>query len=225
MASVADNLIMLAESFRELELRYQRSAGSARLLAVGKRHDVAALRAAYAAGQRDFGENYLQEALDKQLALAGLDIVWHYIGAIQSNKTGAIAANFDWVHTVERQRVADRLNHQRSAKQAPLNVLIQVNISGEASKHGVDPDDLAALAQHVHGLPQLRLRGLMALPAPESSVERQRAAFARVSELAHEHIPGFDTLSMGTSADYPAAIAEGATLIRLGTALFGPRPD
>jgi len=178
-------------------------------------------------GVRRFGENYLQEALQKIEALADLDLEWHFIGPIQSNKTRAIAEHFDWVHSVDRLKIARRLNEQRPAALAPLNVCLQLNVSAEQSKSGAEPAQLAALAAEVAALPRLRLRGLMAIPAATEDVARQRAAFRCMGEAqAQLQAAGLelDTLSMGMSGDLEAAIAEGATLVRIGTALFGPRP-
>ncbi len=179
---------------------------------------------------RDFGENYLQDALDKQAGLEDLPLVWHFVGHVQSNKTRDIAHRFDWVHGVDRLKIARRLSDQRPGRnqgKEPLNVCLQVNIDDEPGKGGLHPDDLPEIASVVADLPKLRLRGLMAIPKPEIDPDRQRAAFRRVREL-YEALRGrglgLDTLSMGMSADMQAAIAEGATIVRIGTALFGPRP-
>ena len=207
-----------------------RDPGAVRLLAVSKTFPAAQVLEAIAAGQHAFGENYLQEALDKIAAVAAAlpqtHVEWHFIGPIQSNKTRSIAASFDWVHTVERLKVAERLSAQRPAGLAPLNVCIQVNISGEASKSGAAPGELPALARQVALLPNLTLRGLRAIPAPELDAALQRAAFARLRALAdalREDGLRIDTLSMGMSADMAAAIAEGATMVRVGSAIFGER--
>ncbi|MCG7599416.1 YggS family pyridoxal phosphate-dependent enzyme [Halomonas sp. McH1-25] len=210
-----------------------RPADDARLLAVSKTKPAALIREAYACRQRDFGENYLQEALDKQAELADLtEIVWHFIGPLQSNKTRAVAEHFDWVHSIDRAKVARRLSEQRPASLGPLNVCLQVNVSGEESKSGVEPEDLEALAAEIVALPNLRLRGLMAIPAPATDMAAQRRPLARLRQLLdtlrqrYPHAP-LDTLSMGMSDDLEAAILEGATLVRLGTAIFGaraPRP-
>jgi pyridoxal phosphate enzyme (YggS family) len=201
----------------------QRPADSIGLLAVSKTKPAAAVREAYAAGIRDFGENYLQEALAKQQELADLPLCWHFIGPIQSNKTRAIAENFAWVHSVDRLKIAQRLSEQRPAGLPPLNICIQVNISGEASKSGCEPADLQALATAIAALPNLRLRGLMAIPEPLEDRAAQDAAFASVRTLQeHLQLP-LDTLSMGMSHDLEAAIAQGATWVRIGTALFGAR--
>lgn len=206
-----------------------RDAGDARLLAVSKTKPAELIRQAYQNGQCDFGENYLQEALDKQNELADLDaIVWHFIGPLQSNKTRAVAENFHWVHSIERAKTARRLSEQRPAALGPLNVCLQVNVSGEASKSGVAPDELETLAAEVARLPNLRLRGLMAIPAPAEGIDAQRRPLAelrRLKERLAERQPALelDTLSMGMSDDLEAAVLEGATLVRLGTAIFGAR--
>lgn len=203
-----------------------RDPATVQLLAVSKTFGAAAVRALAAAGQGAFGENYVQEAVEKRAALADLPLVWHFIGPIQSNKTRPIAENFAWVHGVDRLKVAERLSAQRPPGLPSLQVCLEVNISGEASKGGVSPAELPALADAVARLPALRLRGLMAIPAPTPDAAAQRAAFRRVRELfdalkarGHE----LDTLSMGMSADLEAAILEGATIVRVGTALFGER--
>ncbi len=207
-----------------------RARGDVTLLAVSKTFPAAAVLEAAAAGQRAFGENYLQEALEKieavAKALPGVKLDWHFIGPIQSNKTRPIAAAFDWVHTVDRLKVAQRLSEQRAAEQEPLNICLQVNISGEASKSGAAPDEVLALARQVALLPRLRLRGLMAIPEPHDDYAQQRAAFAQLRALAERlRADGIalDTLSMGMSADLDAAIAEGATIVRVGSAIFGAR--
>ncbi|HEX4871590.1 MAG TPA: YggS family pyridoxal phosphate-dependent enzyme [Nevskiaceae bacterium] len=203
----------------------QRSAAAVQLLAVSKTQPAAALRALHAAGQRAFGENYLQEARAKQQQLAELDLEWHFIGPVQSNKTRELAEHFDWVHGVDRLRIAERLSAQRPPARPPLQVCVQVNVSAEASKAGCAPDQTLALCQQVAALPGLRLRGLMAIPEPHPA--DPRAPFRQLRELAEriraQGLP-LDTLSMGMSEDLDAAIAEGATLVRVGTALFGPRP-
>ena len=171
----------------------------------------------------DFGENYLQEALEKQTQLADLPLIWHFIGPIQSNKTRPIAEHFDWVHSVDRLKIAQRLSEQRPAHLPALNICLQVNVSGEQSKSGCSPEELTALARAVVALPNLRLRGLMAIPEPTDDVAAQHAAFARLRQLRDELALNLDTLSMGMSHDLEAAIAEGATWVRIGTALFGAR--
>ncbi len=202
-----------------------RDSVSVGLLAVSKTFPAAAAREAYAAGQRAFGENYVQEAIDKMAELADLPIEWHFIGPIQSNKTRAIAEHFAWVHGVDRLKIAERLSEHRPASLPPLNICLQVNISGEDSKSGVMPAEVESLALAVAKLPNLRLRGLMAIPAPADG-EAQRTPFARMRELQqilNEHGLALDTLSMGMSHDFAAAIHEGATLVRVGTAIFGRR--
>ena len=212
----------IAESERE----YARVPGSVQLLAVSKTHGADKVLRAYAAGQRHFAENYLQEALVK-IAQLPADITWHFIGPIQSNKTRPLAEHFDWVHTVDREKIARRLDEQRPAGRAPLNVLLQVNVSGEAGKSGTDASELPALAAIVSALPRLELRGLMAIPAPVAGFADQREAFrvlaeARKQLLALGHA-NCTELSMGMSQDMEAAIAEGATLVRIGTDIFGAR--
>ena len=203
-----------------------RPEGAVRLLAVSKTFPAAAVRDAVAAGQTAFGENYVQEGLDKIQALADLALEWHYIGPLQSNKTRAVAEHFAWVHTVERLKIAERLSAQRPAMLPALNVCIQVNISGEASKAGVAPAEALDLARAVAALPRLRLRGLMAIPEPADDFEAQRTPFRRLHVLFDTlNTAGLacDTLSIGMSADLEAAIAEGATMVRVGTAIFGQR--
>lgn len=212
------------------------AAGDApvRLLAVSKTQPAeaianvaAALRARPAAGPVAFGENYVQETLAKQPSLGGLGIEWHLIGHLQSNKAKEAAAAFDWVQTVDRPKLVEALAKHRAPGQPPLNVLIQVNIDDEASKHGCRPDDIDALAAAIAAQPALRLRGLMAIPAPDPDMGRRRVAFRRMRSLFDTLAagrPGIDTLSMGMSEDYALAIAEGATMVRVGSALFGARP-
>lgn len=222
--SIAERLDAVRRRIRAAEHAAGRPEGSVALIAVSKTQPAEALAAAYVRGQRDFGENYLQEALGKQDRLAHFDIAWHFIGPIQSNKTKPIAQRFAWVHSVDRLKIAERLNEQRPPELPRLNVCLQVNVSGEASKGGVGFGDLPALVEAVARLPRLRLRGLMAIPAPTDDPAEQRASF-RALRLALESLPdyGLDTLSMGMSEDLEAAVAEGATLVRIGTALFGPR--
>ena len=200
------------------------------LIAVSKTFGPDAVIAAADAGQRAFGENYLQEALDKKLVVAAarpeLALEWHVLGPIQSNKTRPIAENFDWVHAVDREKIAQRLSDQRPAHLPPLQICLQVNVSGEDSKSGVSPDELLPLARAVSAMPHLQLRGLMAIPEPTEDAERQRAPFIQLRQLAQQlREAGIetDTLSMGMSADMAAAIAEGATMVRVGTAIFGQR--
>jgi len=223
MSTIADNISLVRERIRAAAQAVQRDESSVHLLAVSKTKPAQAVREAYAAGTRDFGENYLQEALGKQLELTDLPLSWHFIGPIQSNKTRAIAENFAWVHSVDRLKIAQRLSEQRPAELPPLNICIQVNVSGEASKSGCTPADLPALAQAISVLPRLKLRGLMAIPEPTDDRAEQDAAFATVRNLqASLNLP-LDTLSMGMSHDLESAIAQGATWVRIGTALFGAR--
>ena len=195
------------------------------LLAVSKAQTADKLRAAYLAGQRAFGENYVQEAITKQADLTDLAIEWHFIGPIQSNKTALIAQHFDWVHSVDRLKIATRLNEARPQNAQPLNICIQINSSDESSKSGVDIDSLAILALAISKLPQLKLRGLMAIPAPTKDLAKQRAQFKIVADAYKTLQLNFelDTLSIGMSDDYVAAIAEGATIVRIGSAIFGSR--
>ncbi|VVD96516.1 YggS family pyridoxal phosphate-dependent enzyme [Pandoraea anhela] len=208
-----------------------RTAGSVRLLAVSKTFGADAVRDAVAAGQRAFGENYVQEALDKITALSdatvgGEALEWHFIGPLQSNKTRPVAEHFDWVHSVDRLKIAERLSAQRPTHLPALQVCLQINISGEASKSGVTPDEAPAVARAIAALPNLTLRGLMAIPEPEDDPARQREPFRAVRELfdaLRADGLALDTLSMGMSGDLEAAVAEGATMVRIGTAIFGAR--
>ncbi len=222
---------MLADALQTLLQRLDNAARAAGrpapgLLAVSKRQAATAIAELHAAGQRSFGENYVQEALAKQRALADLDIEWHLIGHLQSNKAREAAAAFDWVQTVDRARLVAALDRHRPPGRPPLNVLIQVNVDDEASKHGCRPDEVPALAATIAAAPRLRLRGLMAIPAPFPDMQRRREAFRRMrglfEDLRAAH-PQADTLSMGMSEDAELAVAEGATLVRIGTALFGAR--
>jgi pyridoxal phosphate enzyme (YggS family) len=232
MSPIPQNLQAITATIVAAAQESGRPPQAVRLLAVSKTFGPEAVLEAVQAGQRAFGENYLQEALDKIAALnaqpevAATPLEWHFIGPIQSNKTRPIAEHFDWVHTVEREKVAQRLSEQRPAGLAPLQICLQVNISGEASKSGVAPEEVAALAHKVAALPNLTLRGLMAIPEPAVEFERQRAAFARLRVL-YEQLRAdglaLDTLSMGMSADLRAAIFEGATIVRVGSAIFGSR--
>ena len=223
MSTIADNIAQVSSRIHAAALAAKRDEDSVQLLAVSKTKPAEALREAYAAGLRDFGENYLQEALSKQLELADLPLIWHFIGPIQSNKTRAIAEHFAWVHSVDRLKIAQRLSEQRPAELPPLNICIQVNVSGEASKSGCTPADLPALANAIGELPRIKLRGLMAIPEPTEDRAAQDAAFAAVQHLqASLNLP-LDTLSMGMSHDLESAIAMGATWVRIGTALFGAR--
>lgn len=230
MSTIAHNLQDVAQQIVSAAQEAGRAPEAVQLLAVSKTFGPEAVLEAAAAGQRAFGENYLQEGVDKIRAVAealpGTPLEWHFIGPIQSNKTRPIAEHFAWVHTVERLKIAQRLSEQRPAGLAPLNICLQVNISGEASKSGVTPAELPALARAVAGLPNLTLRGLMAIPEPETDFARQRAAFAQLRVLFEQlRAEGFalDTLSMGMSADLRAAVCEGATIVRVGSAIFGAR--
>ena len=226
MTTIAENIAQLSARLQRLERQYERSASSVKLLAVSKRHPVESIIAANKAGIEDFGENYLQEALDKIQHLSSLRVNWHFIGPIQSNKTKAIAENFQWVHSIDRLKIAQRLSDQREPSASKLNVCVQVNISHEANKSGVELGEVEALCDRVAALPNLQLRGLMAIPAAEPDLDSQRIAFRvlaqEYSRLKPRYVQ-FDTLSMGMSNDFEAAIAEGSTLIRIGTGIFGPR--
>ncbi|MBB5370508.1 MULTISPECIES: YggS family pyridoxal phosphate-dependent enzyme [unclassified Janthinobacterium] len=230
MSTIEQNLQAVRGSIAQAADEAQRPAQDVTLLAVSKTFGADAVLQAVQAGQTAFGENYLQEALDKiaavKASLPQTVLTWHFIGPIQSNKTRPIAEHFDWVHTVEREKIAVRLSEQRPDGLPDLNICLQVNISGEASKSGVTPAELPALARAVAQLPKLRLRGLMAIPEPETDLTRQRAAFARLRAL-YEQLRAeglaLDTLSMGMSADLSAAVLEGATIVRVGSAIFGSR--
>ncbi|WP_414154462.1 YggS family pyridoxal phosphate-dependent enzyme [Pseudomonas sp. BNK-43-a] len=223
MSTLADNLRAISERIDNAARAAGRDTASVHLLAVSKTKPATAIREIHAAGVRDVGENYLQEALAKQDELRDLPLIWHFIGPIQSNKTKAIAEHFDWVHSVDRLKIAQRLSEQRPSGLPALNVCLQVNVSGEDSKSGCTPADLPALAQAVAELPNLRLRGLMAIPEPSDDRATQEAAFARLRQLQENLGLGLETLSMGMSHDLEAAIAQGATWVRIGTALFGAR--
>jgi pyridoxal phosphate enzyme (YggS family) len=226
MTAILSNLQATREAIAQAAQAAQRGVADVRLLAVSKTFPAAAVREAYHGGQVAFGENYLQEALEKMEALRDLPLEWHFIGPIQSNKTRAIAENFAWVHSVDRLKIAERLSAQRPAHLPPLNICLQVNVSGEESKSGVAPSGVEQLAQAVARLPHLKLRGLMTIPAPAKDEAAQRVPFARMRALLEQlKSQGvmLDTLSMGMSYDYAAAIWEGATIVRIGTAIFGAR--
>jgi len=223
MSTIATNIAKVGTRIREAAQAVARDPDEVHLLAVSKTQPAEAIRAASEAGLHDFGENYLQEALEKQAELSELPISWHFIGPIQSNKTKQIAEHFDWVHSVDRLKIAKRLSDQRPEQLAPLNICLQVNVSGEASKSGCEPQEVSELARAIAALPRLRLRGLMTIPEPTDDPAEQRAAFARLRQLQTELKLNLDTLSMGMSQDLEAAIAEGATWVRIGTALFGAR--
>ncbi|MDJ0712029.1 MAG: YggS family pyridoxal phosphate-dependent enzyme [Woeseiaceae bacterium] len=227
MIGVTENLSTLSDLLNKTAIEAGRQPGSVQLLAVSKKQPLTKIREAVAAGQRDFGENLVQEGVEKIQALAGCDLTWHFIGHLQSNKTRAVAENFDWVHTIDKLKTAKRLSDQRPAGLAPLNVCVQVNVDDEATKSGIAPDEVLELATACAGLPNLRLRGLMCLPAIRDGIEEQRRPFATLRKLAgilRDNGVVTDTLSMGMTADYRAAIFEGATIVRIGTALFGTRP-
>ncbi len=226
MTAIASNLQAVNHIIAQALRTVQRRGDDVKLLAVSKAFPAAAVREAYQAGLSTFGESYVQEALDKIETLRDLPLQWHFIGPIQSNKTRAIAQHFSWVHSVDRLNIAERLSAQRPANLLPLNVCIQVNLSGEESKSGVAPEQLAELAQSVALLPHIELRGLMTIPAPASKLAAQRVPFARLRELLqalNDQGLELDTLSMGMSHDIEAAVLEGATIVRVGTAIFGER--
>jgi len=203
-----------------------RSVDSVTLLAVSKGQSSAAIDSAARVGIENFGENFLQESLPKIEALKGRELTWHFIGRLQANKTRAVAENFAWVHAVDRIKIAERLSAQRPFHAPPLNVCLQLHVGGEASKGGVEAAQIAPIAMAIRNLPRIKLRGLMCMPPAETDIQRQREWFRetrQVFDYLNERGLGLDTLSMGTSADFEAAIAEGATIVRVGTAIFGPR--
>ncbi|PXF32235.1 hypothetical protein WH50_05785 [Pokkaliibacter plantistimulans] len=224
--SIAENLQDVYRRIRAAESAAGRQPGSVQLLAVSKTKPAEAVREAWQAGQRAFGENYVQEGVDKVQALADLAIDWHFIGPLQSNKTRIVAEHFHWVHSVDRLKIAQRLSEQRPADLPPLNLCLQINISGEDSKSGISLSELPALAHTVATLPNIQLRGLMCIPAPCTDPAQQRLPFQQLATalnaLQHD-LPQLDTLSMGMTDDMDAAIAEGATWVRIGTAIFGAR--
>ncbi len=224
MDGIGERVEAVRRRIRECERRWRRPPGSVRLLAVSKRFGPRQVREAAAAGVADFGESYLQEAQDKIAALGDLAARWHFIGPLQANKTGGVARRFDWAHSVDREKVAVRLDRQRAG--APLDVCVQVRLSGGAARAGTPLDGAPALCAAVDALPNLTLRGLMAMPEPAAGLEEQRRRLAPAAALfrrLRRDFPSMDTLSMGMSADFEAAIAEGATIVRLGEAVFGPR--
>lgn len=228
MISIAENIDGVLSDIQRCEALYGRHPGSVKLLAVSKKQSLEKIRAAAAAGLVDFGENYLQEGLDKIRELADLNLTWHFIGPIQSNKTRGIAENFHWVHSVDRARIAERLSKQRPIEDTPLNVCVQVNISQEAAKSGTNLESTRAVCEIVNNLPQLTLRGLMVIPAATTQISEQRASFLALAQAfasLQADFPSMDTLSMGMSNDFEAAIAEGSTMVRIGTGLFGSRPS
>lgn len=226
MTNFRDRLNRVQARIRAAAQQAGRDPAAVQLLAVSKTRPAADIREAFGCGQRRFGENYLQEALDKQQQLLDLTIEWHFIGPLQSNKTRAIAENFDWVHSVDRLKVARRLSEQRPADRPPLNICVQVNLDREASKSGVMPEALDSLLESLQPLPNIQVRGLMAIPAARRDPQQQRQALQPLADalarLQPRH-PQLDTLSMGMSGDLEAAISAGATLVRIGTDLFGPR--
>ena len=229
MSKISANLQAVRARIDLTARQYGRNPRDIALLAVSKTWPASCVREAAAAGQRAFGENYVQEAVDKIAELdngGGLSLEWHFIGPLQSNKTRLVAENFDWVHSVDRLKIGERLSEQRPAALPPLSVCLQVNISGEAAKSGVRLEEAPTVARALANLPRLRLRGLMAIPAPEDDLDAQRRPFRRMFNL-YEQLRAeglaLDTLSMGMSHDMEAAIAEGATLVRVGTAIFGER--
>lgn len=225
--AIADNISQIKQDITQLELSYQRADNSVELLAVSKTKPVSAIEEAYAYGQRLFGENYVQEAADKSQQLAHLDdIEWHFIGPIQSNKTRIVAQSMHWVHTLDRAKIAQRLSEQRPADLPAINVCIQINISGEESKSGISFAELDDLVEIVNKQPNLILRGLMAIPAPQTALSDQLTTYLplyQAYQALAEKIPSVDTLSIGMSGDMEAAIASGSTMVRIGTAIFGAR--
>ena len=221
---IENKLKDIRTQIKKAEIIYNRKPGSVLLLAVTKTKSVQDITAAYQAGQRHFGESYCQEALKKQQALGAFDIVWHFIGPIQSNKTKALATHFDWVHSVDSFKIAKRLSEQRPIALPPLNICLQVNISGEHSKSGINLSELPQLCEQVTELPNLKLRGVMAIPMPEEDFELQRLPYKTLYQAVEKlDNPELDTYSFGMSGDLNAAIAEGSTIVRIGTALFGER--
>ena len=226
MQDIGHRLSEIRRQIENAERQFKRIPGSVQLLAVSKSQPVEKISTAFGQGQHHFGENYVQEALDKIKVLQHLPICWHFIGHIQSNKTGEIAEHFSWVHSVDRYKIAKRLSDQRPDNFKPLNICIQVNLDSEATKGGVEPAELSSLAQQVAGLPRVVLRGLMLIPAPRDDFDDQRDIFRRLCVCYKQlNSTGFklDTLSMGMTDDYRAAIAEGATMVRIGTGIFGQR--
>jgi hypothetical protein len=226
MHNIEKNLVEVNRQIKQACLQYSRHPQDVTLLAVSKTHPASAIEIAFANGQRDFGENYVQEAQEKISTLQHLPVRWHYIGPVQSNKTSKISALFDWVHSVDRFKVAQKLNTHRPPQKPPLNILLQVNIDNEINKGGIQPEQVYSLAQQIETLDHIKLRGLMAIPARQDEFASQRKPLARMHNLMVElqkNHPDCDTLSMGMSADMKAAIAEGSTLVRIGTAIFGAR--
>ncbi len=228
MIRVTENLGKIRDLLTKAALDAERDPGTVQLLAVSKKQPLQLIADAAAAGQRNFGENFVQEALERIQKLPQEDLVWHFIGHLQTNKTRAVAENFDWVHTLDRLKTAERLSQQRPDELRDLNVCLQINVDDKPEKFGVRAEALPELAAACAELPRLNLRGLMCLPAIREDFDEQRAPFARLRELREalaENGIATDTLSMGMSGDYRAAICEGATIVRIGTAVFGPRPS
>lgn len=224
MPTITQRLKQIRSQISDAELACNRQPGSVLLLAVSKTKPAEDIAAAYQAGQRHFGENYLQEALRKQQELGAYDITWHFIGPIQSNKTKPLAMHFDWVHSIDSLKIAKRLSEQRPPHLPPLNICLQVNISDEASKSGITLDELPQLCEQVAKLPNLKLRGVMAIPAPQDDFEQQRQPYKTLYQaVANLKRSELDTFSFGMTGDLKAAIAEGSTIVRIGTALFGER--
>lgn len=221
---IAENLEKIRQQIRQYCVEWQRDPKDVLLLAVSKTKPAEAVAEAYRAGQRHFGENYCQEGLKKQEELAAFDITWHFIGPIQSNKTKLLARHFSWVHSVDSLKIARRLSEQRPYCLPPLNICLQVNISEEASKSGICLEEMPELCRQITALPNLALRGVMAIPSPEADFDRQRLPFRTLAQAVRRlDNPAMDTFSFGMSADLEAAIAEGATIVRIGTAIFGSR--
>lgn len=226
-SNLAENYRAVVNRIRAAEKHANRKVGSVNLVAVGKLHSAEAIRTLAGCGQRIFAENFVQEAIDKQQVLSDLDLEWHFIGSIQSNKTKDIATHFSWVHSVDRHKIARRLNDQRPDDLPPLNICVQANLQNEATKSGVSGEELLPLLDDIANLPRVHMRGLMIIPEPVDDVDEQRAIFTRLRDwldLAVERGHPLDTLSMGMTADMEVAIDQGATHVRIGTALFGPRP-
>lgn len=228
MIDLAANYDRVLTNIHDAERRARRIPGSVKLIAVGKLHPAQAIRQLALLGQKKFAENFVQEAISKKLELNDLDLEWHFVGSIQSNKTREIATEFDWVHSVDRLKIMRRLNEHRPAHMPPLNICIQLNLQDEQSKSGLSADEAIRLLDEVADYSRLCVRGFMCIPKPDADVENQRRVFSEVKELldvANRSGRQLDTLSMGMTDDLPQAIAEGATHVRIGTALFGPRPS
>lgn len=225
-STIENNIAKVRARIRSAAEKYQRTPDSVQLMAVSKTRPASMIREAANCGVVDIGENYLQEALDKQAELQDLALRWHFIGPIQSNKTRAIAEHFDWVHGVDRLKIAQRLNDQRPSELPPINICLQINVSEEDSKSGISTEQLPVLANQVQAMPNIALRGIMAIPQASDDLDEQRAAFKAVSHalsLLKETHPQMDTLSIGMSKDLEAAVAEGASIVRIGTDIFGQR--